>query len=582
VRIQFGAHSFYHPWYDVPKIEFQVIQWMKTRVTVLVLILITICQGFQQQDALVFASSRDVTYVHQSYFQQSASHSRQKSDATVPAIAEPPIPKLTPLPLNKTTLTEDTVYSDVNHLKQIMSGHAGDSITRGPDQLVYNMDVTINPALHEFAGHTTLHLHNNLHIPLSTLYLNVWANSPHFRRAGGYEQVTNVTVDNRPVTSSESGTVLKVVLKSPISPGQSVRLSFDFLSVLPRIDDMYGWQGTGINLGNWCPVLAVYDQYGWITPPFYADGESFYTLTGVFHVHVTVPKGFVLAATGELTSVHNAPQNQVTYNFDAVGVRDFAMVGDTRYKTLSMRQGDTTITVYFTPELSSQAMVMANAARKALEYFDAHYGQYPYKTLRVCTMRGWFGGMEYPELEMISFQSGATDDTETTVNVVHETAHQWFYSMVGDDQYLTPWMDEAFAEFSERRVDGTLSELETIPVITEHVSYPVSSFVSSDFALQDNHYYDAVYYKGAQTLYHLMKLIGTGTFDAMMKAYFQRYQYQVTTTEDFMKFASSYTGRDLTSFFHSQGVYEGDALNAPTNQWAVLEMAENKQSWHTN
>jgi hypothetical protein len=548
---------------------------MKIRVIALMLLLTTVCSQFHYQYPMVFASSRGQAYSF-------TSHIAQKTVSTVPAIPEPPIPKLTPLPLYKTTLSDGTVLSDVNRLQQLMNGHAGDSITRGPDQLVYNIDVTINPALHEVAGHTTLHLHNNLSIPLSTLYLNVWPNAPHFRRAGGYEQVSNVYVDNQPVTFSESGTVLKVILKSPIPSGASVRLSFDFLSMLPRIDDMYGWQGTCVNLGNWCPVLAVYDQYGWITPPFYADGESFYTLTGVFHVHVTVPKGFVLAATGELSSVRDAPQNQVTYTYDAAGVRDFAMIGDTRYKTLSKRQGKTTITVYYTPELSNQAAVMEDSAQKALEYFSSRYGEYPYKTLRVCTMRGWFGGMEYPQLEMISFQAGVTDDNETRTNVVHETAHQWFYGMVGDDQYLTPWMDEAFAEFNERRVDGTLAELDTIPSVSEHVSYPVASFVSSDFAVQDNHYYDAVYYKGAQTLYHLMKLLGVGQFDSLMKAYFRRYQYQVATTEDFMKFASSYTGKDLTSFFHSHSVYEGDALNAPMNPWAIMEIAENKQSWHSN
>jgi aminopeptidase N len=35
------------------------------------------------------------------------------------------------------------------------------------------------------------------------------------------------------------------------------------------------------------------------------------------------------------------------------------------------------------------------------------------------------------------------------VVIVHETAHQWWYSMVGNDQILEPWLDESLADYSE-------------------------------------------------------------------------------------------------------------------------------------
>ena len=40
------------------------------------------------------------------------------------------------------------------------------------------------------------------------------------------------------------------------------------------------------------------------------------------------------------------------------------------------------------------------------------------------------------------------------VVAVHETAHQWFYAMVGDSQARHPWLDEAFATYAEQLVDG--------------------------------------------------------------------------------------------------------------------------------
>ena len=32
--------------------------------------------------------------------------------------------------------------------------------------------------------------------------------------------------------------------------------------------------------------------------------------------------------------------------------------------------------------------------------------------------------------------------------VAHEVAHQWWYSLVGNDQIDEPWLDEAFAQFT--------------------------------------------------------------------------------------------------------------------------------------
>ena len=45
----------------------------------------------------------------------------------------------------------------------------------------------------------------------------------------------------------------------------------------------------------------------------------------------------------------------------------------------------------------------------------------------------WFGGMEYP---------GFVLDLVSTNALTHELGHQWWYGIVGDDEYNTPWLDE--------------------------------------------------------------------------------------------------------------------------------------------
>ena len=59
--------------------------------------------------------------------------------------------------------------------------------------------------------------------------------------------------------------------------------------------------------------------------------------------------------------------------------------------------------------------------------------------------------MEYPNLVMISnvLEAEFGDDSLLKIVVAHEVAHQWFYGMVGDNQFTEAWLDESFASYSE-------------------------------------------------------------------------------------------------------------------------------------
>ena len=48
--------------------------------------------------------------------------------------------------------------------------------------------------------------------------------------------------------------------------------------------------------------------------------------------------------------------------------------------------------------------------------------------------------MEYPTIIF-------TNPSRFTIS--HELSHQWWYGIVGDDQFHEPWLDESFATWSE-------------------------------------------------------------------------------------------------------------------------------------
>ena len=79
---------------------------------------------------------------------------------------------------------------------------------------------------------------------------------------------------------------------------------------------------------------------------------------------------------------------------------------------------------------------------------------YPYPTLRVVQSSGAYG-MESPG--MIWIPTGAPR-ANLRYLTAHETAHQWFYGIVGNDQARQPFADEAAADFVARHVTGPAAE----------------------------------------------------------------------------------------------------------------------------
>src|SRR4029079_684782 len=73
------------------------------------------------------------------------------------------------------------------------------------------------------------------------------------------------------------------------------------------------------------------------------------------------------------------------------------------------------------------------------------FGPYPFPSLPVARLPAEGGGIEYPSSILMLDGSRLV--------AVHETAHQWFYAMVGDSQALHPWLDEAFATYAEELVN---------------------------------------------------------------------------------------------------------------------------------
>ena len=99
-----------------------------------------------------------------------------------------------------------------------------------------------------------------------------------------------------------------------------------------------------------------------------------------------------------------------------------------------------------------------------------------------------YGGMEYPGFVMLSPVGLEARIIGSSLDrlMLHEIAHQWFYSLVGNDEIDDPWLDEAlawyviYAYYQEVRPDRQLGQ--SAPAACALVAAPRSEQgVADDF-----------------------------------------------------------------------------------------------------
>jgi len=235
-------------------------------------------------------------------------------------------------------------------------------------------------------------------------------------------------------------TAVRVDLDAPLAQGQRTTLRFDLRIHVPARNDRFGYAEGMSLLGTALPTLAVHDDHGWQLDPFVAFGESFYSVVGSYRVTLDVPADLATPTTGATASVRTAGDHEIR-TFVADDVRDFAWAAGA-FRLLQERAGDTVLDVWYLPNVigANDAAHMLEITRTAMTTFSNAFGPYPYPEVDVVlTDFPKYGGMEYPQIVFVNPKDAF---------VAHELAHQWWYGVVGDDEYAEPWLDESLATWS--------------------------------------------------------------------------------------------------------------------------------------
>jgi len=494
----------------------------------------------------------------------------------------------------------------------------------------YTINVKLDDVKHEFTGDEKIEYINNSPTTLTYIYMHLWPNAYKDNNTAlakqllssgttklyyakenekGYIDQLDFKVNDVAVKwdyLKDSIDICKIILNEPLKSGDKIFISTPFHVKIPSGEiSRMGHIGQSYQITQWYPKPAVFDRTGWNQMPYLNQGE-FYSEFGSFDVSITLPKNYVLGATGDMVdgekelewleqnvkateamnsfnkedlSFPPSDSETKTLRFKQKNVHDFAWFCDKRYHVLKGEiitphtKNKVTTWAMFT---NSEAHLWKNSIHylnDAIYYYSLWNGDYPYAH---CTaVDGTIsagGGMEYPNITVIG---GSGNAFLLDVVITHEVGHNWFYGMLGSNEREHGWMDEGLNSFNEHRyIETKYPERKLIGDVADgpigkgfdltrykhkaqyELSYLFSAKKNEDQALETPSYdftpinYGGIMYsKTAIVLDYLMAYLGEAEMDKVMQAYFEEWHFKHPLPEDFRKSVEKTTGKNLSWLF---------------------------------
>ncbi|MEA2585316.1 MAG: hypothetical protein QOF33_3401 [Thermomicrobiales bacterium] len=437
----------------------------------------------------------------------------------------------------------------------------------------YTLDVRFDPVASTIGGRERLTFVNRFDEPLADVAFRLYPNAFYYEEGG--TTIDDVRVAGESATGSlEVGeTVLRVPLAEPVEPGESVKLSFRFQTVIPT--DSRGTfgifshdtgHGTWI-LADWYPIVAGYEpESGWRLDVPTELGDPTFSDAALYDVSIAAPSGYAVIGTGSVVEIDDAG-DETTRRFTSGPVRELTLVADEDYEATSTTVDGTTVTVFVNPDSNTAegARIALETAASALRAYSERYGPYPYEELDLVETDlsssvlavAWSGliFLEGPNF-LASPVFAGEDSSRLEFTVAHEVGHQWWGSLIGtnsnDHTFMNEGVTNALAtvyvedtqgkEAARRQIqiqlaDRYLAALDSVGdgIVDLPISVPREG--PSSGVLD--------YGKAALGFLAIRQEIGDDAFFAALSDYAERFTYDNATPDDLRTAFERASGSDL-------------------------------------
>lgn len=501
-------------------------------------------------------------------------------------------------------------------------------------QVNYKINVSLNDRDNTLDGFVIINYTNNSPDTLNYIWFHLWPNaykndrtafSEQLLRLGrtdfyfsdedkrGYINRLNFKVNDTTANLEDHPLyidVAKLILPSPLLPGKTIKIATPFHEKIPFNFSRGGHVGKTYQITQWYPKPAVYDNKGWHPMPYLDQGE-FYSEFGNYHVEITLPSDYIVAATGELQdkdetgwmlqanrnkaqehrnkktnpkeekyfqntkklsqipppTIGNRGQKTLTYIQDSV--HDFAWFADknflVKHDTLQLASGKIIDAwSFYTP---SGLPVWKNSIqfiKDAIRARSKWLGEYPYNIVTaVEAAMGFNGGMEYPTITSIS---PMPDEESLDLTIEHEVGHNWVYGILASNERQHPWMDEGMNTYFDNRYkklkyssgkeakkgffEKRIPDGNTDLIYrTQIVSKKDQPIESLSEDFSETNYDIIAYYKTGLWMKKLENYVGRDLFDSCLHEYYNRWKFKHPYPEDFKKVVEDVSGKNVDTIF---------------------------------
>lgn len=410
---------------------------------------------------------------------------------------------------------------------------------------------------------------------LTTLPFRLYAN-------GADEDIDSVVVDDVTVDGTAvepeltvANSVMTLPLPEPLVAGGKTTISLSFSATLPiDTSDHYGIFGIDTATGSWAlahwyPIVAGWDPAnGWELDPTSVNGDPIFSNTALYDVTISTPDTWAVVTTGSvienrLAGPAGLAGSERTRRFLTGPVRDFTIVADSDFESTSTVVDGTVVKSWFNPGTEQVGRAVLTYAAKSLALYNSLIGPYPYIEFDVVPVELYgAAGVEFPQMIYIgqSYYAGDQVPSEPSYldfTVAHEVLHQWWYGLVGNNQYIHAFTDEGLTNFISSKVyftrvynadygDRTFDDAAAAPFKAtvargedQIVDQPTDDFPS------ERAYVYAAYSKAPMGFSAIYNEIGDKAFFEALHAYYQKFEFGIAQPDDLLAAFEKASGKDL-------------------------------------
>ena len=417
---------------------------------------------------------------------------------------------------------------------------------------------------------------------------------------GNGVQIESLRIGNENITSfSDSekayraGTLLYLIPAQEIMPHSEIKFEISWHYKVntgsPVRTGMV--DSTSYFIAYFFPRISVYDDVdGWDTWS-YNGVEEFYNDFGNYNVAVSVPKGFVVWATGDRqNSADNFDKNvldkinkasistdiihiidstdylkkdifkkdaSATWKFSASNITDFAFALSDHYLwdassvLVDSATGRRTVAGAAYNKIHKDYFDVADQAHQTVFYTSHFYPKYPFPFNHITVFDGT-DQMEYP---MMANDNPTFTHKDAVQLTTHEIFHSYFPFFMGTNETQYAWMDEGWASIGESLISPKMGEPEDdgifskkryeemsgtdrdVPLITNTKEYPGTTYLANSYG------------KGGSCYYVLQDMLGDSLYFKALHQYMNEWNGKHPTPYDFFYSINSGSGKNLDWFW---------------------------------